>query len=156
MDFTQTAGIPLISLDAGPANEFDYGAFLQDEEIDVDIDYMAEDSSASGTSHNLAGGPGQSLVPLATGAVVARSKTPSPTNSTGNSPPKTRLERRGHTKSRRGCFNCKRRRIKCQENRPACGHCVKTGLKCEYPTLPQVNHQVMRRARTSPHDSKIH
>lgn len=23
-----------------------------------------------------------------------------------------RLERRGHTKSRRGCFNCKRRRIK--------------------------------------------
>jgi hypothetical protein len=27
-------------------------------------------------------------------------------------PAKPRLERRGHTKSRRGCFNCKRRRIK--------------------------------------------
>lgn len=25
---------------------------------------------------------------------------------------KQRLERRGHTKSRRGCYNCKRRRIK--------------------------------------------
>ncbi|KAK0706829.1 hypothetical protein B0T26DRAFT_655867 [Lasiosphaeria miniovina] len=52
-----------------------------------------------------------------------------------------RLERRGHTKSRRGCFNCKRRRIKCQETRPACGHCVKTGLNCEYPAVPLVVHQ---------------
>ncbi|EFW98740.1 c6 zinc finger domain containing protein [Grosmannia clavigera kw1407] len=52
-----------------------------------------------------------------------------------------RLERRGHTKSRRGCFNCKRRRIKCQETRPSCGHCVKTGLQCEYPASPLVNHQ---------------
>ncbi|PHH73069.1 hypothetical protein CDD80_4074 [Ophiocordyceps camponoti-rufipedis] len=52
-----------------------------------------------------------------------------------------RLERRGHTKSRRGCYNCKRRRIKCQETRPACGHCVKTGLECEYPSLPSVIHQ---------------
>jgi hypothetical protein len=56
-------------------------------------------------------------------------------------PPKQRLERRGHTKSRRGCYNCKRRRIKCQETHPACGHCVKTGLKCEYPSLPQITHQ---------------
>ncbi|CAI6098438.1 unnamed protein product [Clonostachys chloroleuca] len=55
--------------------------------------------------------------------------------------PKPRLERRGHTKSRRGCYNCKRRRIKCQETQPACGHCVKTGLKCEYPSLPQITHQ---------------
>ncbi|OAA67833.1 c6 zinc finger domain containing protein [Niveomyces insectorum RCEF 264] len=52
-----------------------------------------------------------------------------------------RLERRGHTKSRRGCYNCKRRRIKCQETRPACGHCLKTGLQCEYPLAPLVNHQ---------------
>ncbi|KKA30924.1 hypothetical protein TD95_004818 [Thielaviopsis punctulata] len=50
-------------------------------------------------------------------------------------------ERRGHTKSRKGCFNCKRRRIKCQETRPECGHCVKTGLTCEYPNIPQITHQ---------------
>nr|CDP27185.1 Putative protein of unknown function [Podospora anserina S mat+] len=54
---------------------------------------------------------------------------------------KQRLERRGHTKSRRGCFNCKRRRIKCQETRPSCGHCLKTGLTCEYPSLPTITHQ---------------
>ncbi|KJZ68783.1 hypothetical protein HIM_11827 [Hirsutella minnesotensis 3608] len=52
-----------------------------------------------------------------------------------------RLERRGHTKSRRGCYNCKRRRIKCQETRPACGHCAKTGLTCEYPAQPTITHQ---------------
>ncbi|KAI1476565.1 hypothetical protein F4774DRAFT_420636 [Daldinia eschscholtzii] len=59
----------------------------------------------------------------------------------GNSAMKQRHERRGHTKSRRGCYNCKKRRIKCQETRPACAHCTKTGLKCEYPAVPQVVHQ---------------
>jgi hypothetical protein len=56
-------------------------------------------------------------------------------------PPEQLLERRSHTKSRRGCYNCKRRRIKCQETHPACGHCVKTGLKCEFPSMPQITHQ---------------
>lgn len=31
---------------------------------------------------------------------------------------------------------------KCQETHPACGHCTKTGLKCEYPSTPQITHQV--------------
>ena len=43
------------------------------------------------------------------------------------------IPRKGHTKSRRGCFNCKRRRIKCNEKRPDCNHCIKAGLQCEYP-----------------------
>ncbi|KAK6825177.1 hypothetical protein PG987_012671 [Apiospora arundinis] len=54
---------------------------------------------------------------------------------------KQRLERKGHTKSRRGCYNCKKRRIKCQETYPSCEHCNKTGLNCEYPAVPQVVHQ---------------
>ncbi|KAK9798826.1 putative C6 zinc finger protein [Seiridium cardinale] len=29
----------------------------------------------------------------------------------------------------------------CQETRPSCGHCAKTGLQCEYPAVPQVTHQ---------------
>lgn len=44
------------------------------------------------------------------------------------------IPRKGHTKSRRGCFNCKKRKIKCQENRPECDHCIKAGVRCEYPT----------------------
>ncbi|CAH0042305.1 unnamed protein product [Clonostachys rhizophaga] len=44
-----------------------------------------------------------------------------------------KLTRRGHTKSRRGCLTCKRRRVKCPEDQPACSSCVRLGLICEYP-----------------------
>jgi hypothetical protein len=44
------------------------------------------------------------------------------------------IPRKGHTKSRRGCLNCKRRRIKCSEKHPECHHCLKSGLQCEYPS----------------------
>ncbi|UPX17170.1 uncharacterized protein EKO05_0007542 [Ascochyta rabiei] len=47
--------------------------------------------------------------------------------------PRKPIPRKGHTKSRRGCFNCKRRRIKCNEKHPRCAHCVKAGLQCDYP-----------------------
>lgn len=44
------------------------------------------------------------------------------------------IPRKGHTKSRRGCLNCKRRKVKCQETLPGCGHCERLGLACEYPS----------------------
>jgi hypothetical protein len=44
--------------------------------------------------------------------------------------------RRGHFKSRLGCFNCKRRRIKCNEVRPSCSPCRRLALSCDYPTGP--------------------
>ncbi|KAF2635847.1 hypothetical protein P280DRAFT_460948 [Massarina eburnea CBS 473.64] len=47
--------------------------------------------------------------------------------------PRKPIPRKGHTKSRRGCYNCKRRRIKCSERHPECDHCLKAGLSCEYP-----------------------
>ncbi|KAH7029528.1 uncharacterized protein B0I36DRAFT_133500 [Microdochium trichocladiopsis] len=43
------------------------------------------------------------------------------------------IPRKGHTKSRTGCFNCKRRKVKCQENQPRCAQCQRLGLSCEYP-----------------------
>lgn len=46
------------------------------------------------------------------------------------------LRRRGHFKSRLGCFNCKRRRVKCNETRPECGPCRRLALSCEYPPSP--------------------
>jgi hypothetical protein len=99
-----------------------YGVFPDDE-----VDYsLAEDGSSTTLS-----------APDTAGASVS----PPSALLAGSQKGKQRVERRGHTKSRRGCYNCKRRRIKCQESRPACGHCVKTGLKCEYPAVPQVTHQ---------------
>jgi hypothetical protein len=43
------------------------------------------------------------------------------------------IPRKGHTKSRRGCFNCKRRKVKCPETLPECSNCTRIGLVCEYP-----------------------
>ncbi|KAL3428498.1 C6 zinc finger protein [Phlyctema vagabunda] len=41
--------------------------------------------------------------------------------------------RKGHRKSRCGCYNCKRRKIKCQEVLPACDNCRRKNLECVYP-----------------------
>ncbi|KAK9459729.1 uncharacterized protein V1516DRAFT_677824 [Lipomyces oligophaga] len=42
--------------------------------------------------------------------------------------------RKSHIKSRKGCSNCKRRRIKCDEERPQCFNCIKHGVTCTYLT----------------------
>jgi len=47
------------------------------------------------------------------------------------------IPRKGHTKSRRGCYNCKSRKVKCQENLPTCLNCNRIGLVCEYPEPAQ-------------------
>ncbi|KAH7136710.1 fungal Zn binuclear cluster domain-containing protein [Dactylonectria estremocensis] len=39
---------------------------------------------------------------------------------------------RHHTKSRRGCVNCKVRRVKCDEAKPACAACVRRDDECTY------------------------
>ncbi|KAF2127275.1 hypothetical protein P153DRAFT_358884 [Dothidotthia symphoricarpi CBS 119687] len=89
----------------------------------------------------------------------------SSTSSSGDSPtlsdcrlggtsrqPQKPIPRKGHTKSRRGCFNCKRRRIKCNEKHPDCHHCVKAGLQCAYP----VNIiQSMQRSPVSPRPHEV-
>ncbi|KAI0385244.1 hypothetical protein F5Y04DRAFT_247276 [Hypomontagnella monticulosa] len=50
------------------------------------------------------------------------------------------MPRRSHRKSRAGCSECKRRHIKCDENRPACGNCSISSRHCSFllsqPNLP--------------------
>ncbi|SPQ27330.1 4ace3030-7343-43cb-828f-eb6824488e51 [Thermothielavioides terrestris] len=160
-----TTTLPILTLGNDDTATWDYAVFLQAEQDD--IGYLAEESStsratpppimsASPTSasslssvssvplHPLAPrqhrriSPAAALTPYSHGDAVHGESSMSHGT---QAQPRQRLERRGHTKSRRGCFNCKRRRIKCQETRPACGHCVKQGLKCEYPALPTIVHQ---------------
>lgn len=114
MDFSQLPLLPLVDDDG---TEFDYAAFFPGDETTT-ADYLgemdlAEDSSASASTNNVLTSehsPLQSLSPQPPAQTV-RSNTSNAGNA-GNTQQKTRLERRGHTKSRRGCFNCKRRRIK--------------------------------------------
>ncbi|APA09404.1 hypothetical protein sscle_05g041740 [Sclerotinia sclerotiorum 1980 UF-70] len=40
--------------------------------------------------------------------------------------------RRSHRKTRTGCNNCKRRKIKCGEGKPSCLNCLKHSIPCDY------------------------
>jgi hypothetical protein len=45
-----------------------------------------------------------------------------------------RKPRKAHRKSRQGCFQCKQRRIKCNEQRPSCYNCTRHELCCRFPS----------------------
>ncbi|KAF5026085.1 hypothetical protein F66182_1807 [Fusarium sp. NRRL 66182] len=128
MDMAQGFPTDILSFTEQP--EFDYSAFLQQDDISFG-------ESSQGRQQVLSDSSDKATPPSSNSGSSGELVVQRPTE-------KQRLERRGHTKSRRGCYNCKRRRIKCQETRPACGHCTKTGLKCEYPSMPQITHQDMR------------
>ncbi|KAL4735631.1 hypothetical protein BDV11DRAFT_29583 [Aspergillus similis] len=44
--------------------------------------------------------------------------------------------RRSHTKSRYGCDQCKKRRVKCDEQGPPCSNCKSRELECFYSRTP--------------------
>lgn len=44
-----------------------------------------------------------------------------------------------HSKSRNGCINCKRKRIKCDETKPTCIKCQNSKLQCSYATIQPAN-----------------
>ncbi|KAF1838894.1 hypothetical protein BDW02DRAFT_304511 [Decorospora gaudefroyi] len=46
-------------------------------------------------------------------------------------------KRKTHTKSRKGCFQCKQRHTKCNEARPRCGNCVRLDISCTFPAKPE-------------------
>ncbi|KAH7141022.1 hypothetical protein EDB81DRAFT_654675 [Dactylonectria macrodidyma] len=81
----------------------------------------------------------QLLYPLLQASSLPSPASSLPTSSSEDGPPDNRVRprrrpipRKGHTKSRRGCLNCKRRKVKCSETLPCCGPCERLGLACEY------------------------
>ncbi|KAJ5499294.1 hypothetical protein N7453_008345 [Penicillium expansum] len=42
--------------------------------------------------------------------------------------------RRSHRKSRSGCLQCKKRKVKCDESQPNCRNCEKHGVVCSFAT----------------------
>ncbi|KAJ4169431.1 hypothetical protein NW754_016459 [Fusarium falciforme] len=130
MDMSQEFSPDMLSFNGQPY--IDYSAFLQADEINFG------DNAQEQTNTGLSDSSGKATPPSSDAQSASNASTEVARRQPAQ---KQRLERRGHTKSRRGCYNCKRRRIKCQETRPACGHCTKTGLKCEYPAMPQITHQ---------------
>ncbi|KAK7415077.1 hypothetical protein QQZ08_012437 [Neonectria magnoliae] len=51
----------------------------------------------------------------------------------GSSATNTAKLRRAHRKSRNGCWECKRRHIKCDESRPKCSNCLVSERDCSFP-----------------------
>lgn len=98
----QLTGLPLIALNGVNDDAiFDYAPYLQGGSAA----YLHEEvSSALGSSSS-------------DPTVAAGSSIPVISSAAGNNnlSHRQKSERRGHLKSRRGCFNCKRRRIKVQE-----------------------------------------
>ncbi|PLB42189.1 Zn(II)2Cys6 transcription factor domain-containing protein [Aspergillus candidus] len=47
--------------------------------------------------------------------------------------------RRTHTKSRNGCVQCKKRRVKCDEQGPPCSNCISRELLCTYVDAPRTS-----------------
>jgi len=85
--------------------------------------------SAEPPSGSVSDSASVSPAPIDVGAPPARSDAgPASANRARRKP----IPKKGHTKSRRGCQACKRRKVKCQENLPECTNCRRLGLSCVY------------------------
>ncbi|KAG9228251.1 hypothetical protein BJ875DRAFT_477959 [Amylocarpus encephaloides] len=91
------------------------------------------------------------LTPVLDGeASLSRIHVESPKTAVGAASSVVNLRsRKGHKKSRQGCFNCKKRKIKCQETQPACANCSKIKLNCSYPA-PKTFSALQRSALYAP------
>lgn len=58
-------------------------------------------------------------------------------------------KKRYHHKTRTGCFTCRRRRIKCDEQRPSCLRCCKINESCQYEREPPAAQSTLLRCQPS-------
>ncbi|KAM3448542.1 hypothetical protein MY3296_007736 [Beauveria thailandica] len=94
---------------------------------------MLPDSSSSSSSSSSSNSSASPASPEGSETAARLSDTSAVATSRESRQP---LSRRGHFKSRMGCFNCKRRRVKCNELRPQCSPCRRLALDCSYPPTP--------------------
>ncbi|KAF7618004.1 hypothetical protein AFLA_006911 [Aspergillus flavus NRRL3357] len=67
---------------------------------------------------------------------MSDTSSPSATAAAQSTTSRARQEKRHrarHLKSRKGCYTCKQRRVKCDEVRPVCGACSFRGESCSFP-----------------------
>ena len=48
-------------------------------------------------------------------------------------------EKKKITRTKTGCFCCRKRKKKCDERKPACSGCLRNNLQCVYPTEEELN-----------------
>ncbi|KAH7203069.1 uncharacterized protein BKA55DRAFT_531232 [Fusarium redolens] len=87
------------------------------------------------------------LYTTSSGSISSAPGSTSPAPATARRRP---IPRKGHTKSRAGCTNCKKRKVKCDEVIPECGPCRRLGLGCEYSRAGRDAVAVTRAAPPAP------
>ncbi|KAK2686566.1 hypothetical protein QWA68_015342 [Fusarium oxysporum] len=65
------------------------------------------------------------------------------------------IHKRRYRKVRTGCFNCKKRRVKCSEEKPNCSACARRGVSCNYPPLVHNKVAVSPVPSTSPSTQSV-
>jgi hypothetical protein len=117
------------------SDDFNFDSYSQ-------FDYVSSSSSRAGhfgatpstDEHHSSPEDDQQTCTLTTTTVPSSSSSSSSSGDTSLVKARRKpMPRKGHTKSRRGCFNCKKRKIKCPETFPRCENCLKAGMSCEYP-----------------------
>ncbi|KAE9374416.1 hypothetical protein N431DRAFT_503275 [Stipitochalara longipes BDJ] len=69
-----------------------------------------------------------------------------------------RKKREAHSKSRRGCQNCKKRHVKCDEQSPRCANCIVRKLNCIYQSHPEsggTSTSLTRRPKKAPRSDPL-
>lgn len=59
-------------------------------------------------------------------------------------------KRRSHKKSRKGCNECKKRHLKCDETRPSCVNCDIASMKCSFKQHEALSPRTARRGSSAP------
>ncbi|KAH7141376.1 fungal-specific transcription factor domain-containing protein [Dactylonectria estremocensis] len=65
----------------------------------------------------------------------------------GTTPGRPTTSGRRYIRSREGCLTCKRRKVKCDEQRPRCSHCERLNMECKW--RPQTRSAAQRRLPTN-------
>ncbi|KAI0156499.1 hypothetical protein GGR57DRAFT_83338 [Xylariaceae sp. FL1272] len=103
------------------------------EELDLDLDLDPTSDLSLNTdlpSFAINDGPAVSSIPSTEGPSQKGDED------TGVTTHKPFYPKKPHRKSRAGCRQCKKRKVKCDEAKPACTACTLRKEKCEYPNSP--------------------
>ncbi|TPX12941.1 uncharacterized protein E0L32_006586 [Thyridium curvatum] len=62
--------------------------------------------------------------------------------------PRKQRQRRWHPRSFTGCFNCRKRHVKCDEKSPSCANCRRLSLDCRYESGGRFTFRAVRPAQS--------
>lgn len=77
----------------------------------------------------------------------SRASSASPHNKSSNDECSVQKPRKKITRTKTGCYCCRRRKKKCDERKPICSGCLRNMLHCVYPTPEEIERSSHHRRR---------